>query len=137
MGVLSALYRPPVIYAVRGLTPLETTLDVFTRQASLPIASSLKLVTGKIHQVEKTVPGKGEPSQDVAHRKSAQSGAGVWADGRLGAAFGDSETLTGTDWALVKEKHQVQFHDFEAQVVLSPFLSFPTFFPWPLQEHWS
>lgn len=77
MGVLSALYRPPVTYAVRGLTSLETALDVFTHQASLPIASSLKLVTGKIHQVEKTMPGKGEPSQDVAHRKSTQSGAGV------------------------------------------------------------
>lgn len=65
MGV----HRPPVTYAVQGLTSPETALDVFTCQASLPIASSLKLVTGKIHQVEKTMPGKGEPSQDVAHRK--------------------------------------------------------------------
>lgn len=66
-----------VIYRVLGLTPLEMTAYVFTRQASLPIASSLKLVTGKIHEMEKTMPGKGEPSQDVAHRKSAQSGVGV------------------------------------------------------------
>lgn len=110
---------------------------VFPCQAFLPIASSLKLVTGKVHEMEKTMPGKGEPSQDVAHRKSAQFGVGVWADGRLGAAFGDSETLKGTDWVLVKEKRQVQFHAFEAQVILCPFLSFSTFFPWPLQEHLS
>lgn len=67
-GPLSA--RSSIAGHVLSLTSLEMAVPLFNSQMSLERSLCLKLVTRKVHQMEKGMLGKDETSQDVVQKIS-------------------------------------------------------------------